>query len=127
MGNLDVDIAFTNIPSEETIEICANGRFKESETVEGLSKTEFKGLLPLVTKDSHFIFDGKLYKQIDVLAMDSPLGPTLVCAFLVYHEKNWLEHCALKYRPLSYRMYVDDIFVLFNSGEHLNVSTLIFS
>ena len=127
MGSLDVDSLFTNIPLEETIEICTNELFKESETVEGLSKTEFKGLLPLVTKDSHFIFDGKLYKQIDVLAMGSPLGPTLVCAFLVYHEKNWLEHCALKYRPLSYRMYVDDIFVLFNSGEHLNVSTLIFS
>ena len=127
MGNLDVDITFTNIPLKETIEICANELFKESETVAGLSKTEFKELLSLVTKDSHFIFDGKLCKQIDVLAMGSPLGPTLVCAFLVYHEKHWPEHCALKYRPSFYRMYVDDIFVLFNSGEHLNVSTLMFS
>ena len=127
MGNLDVDIAFTNIPLKETIEICANELFKESETVAGLSKIEFKEFLSLVTKDSHFIFDGKLYKQIDVLAMGSPLGPTLVCAFLVYHEKHWPEHCALKYRPSFYRMYVDDIFVLFNSGEHLNVSTLMFS
>ena len=40
MGSLDVDSLFTNIPLEETIEICTNELFKESETVEGLSKTE---------------------------------------------------------------------------------------
>ena len=58
MGSLDVDSLFTNIPLEETIEICTNKLFKESETVEGLSKTEFKQLLSLATKDSNFIFDG---------------------------------------------------------------------
>ena len=41
MDSLDVDSPFTNIPSEETIEICTNELSKESETVEGLSKTEF--------------------------------------------------------------------------------------
>ena len=100
MGSLDVYSLFTNIPSEETIEICTNELFKESETVEGLSKTEFKELLSLATKDSHFIFDGTLYKQIDGVAMSSTLGATLANAFLVYHEKNWLEHCPLEYRSL---------------------------
>ena len=119
MGSLDIDSLFTNIPLEETIEICTNELFKESETVEGLSKTEFKELLSLATKDSHFIFDGTLYKQIDGVAMGSPLGPTLANAFLVYREKNWLEHCPVEYGPLYYRRYVDDIFVLFNSAEHL--------
>ena len=78
------------------IEICTNELFKESETVESLSKTDFKELLSLATKDSHFIFDGTLYKQIDGVAMGSPLGPTLANAFLVYHEKNWLEHCPVE-------------------------------
>ena len=64
MGSLDVDSLFTNIPLVETIEICTNELFKESETVEGLSKTEFKGILSLATKDSHFIFDGTLYKSM---------------------------------------------------------------
>ena len=52
--------------------MCTNELFKESETVEGLSKTEFKELLSLATKDSHFIFDGTLYKQIDGVAMGPP-------------------------------------------------------
>ena len=119
MGSLDVDSLFTNIPLEEAIGICTNELFKESETVEGLSKTEFKELLSLATKDSHFIFDGTLYKQIDGVAMGSPLDPTLTNAFLVYHEKNWSEHCPVEYRPLYYRRYVDDIFALFNSAQYL--------
>ena len=56
----------------ETIEICTNEPFKESETVEDLSRTEFKELLSLGTKDSHFIFDGTLYKQMDGEGMVSP-------------------------------------------------------
>ena len=119
MGCLNVDSLFTNIPLEETIEICTNEPFKESETVEGLSKTEFKELLSLATKDSHFIFDGTLYKQIDGVAMGCPLGPTLSNAFLVHHEKNWLEHYPVEYRPICYSRYFDDIFILFNSAEHL--------
>ena len=51
--------------------------------------------------------------------MGSPLGPTLTNAFLVYHEENWLERCPFEYRPFYYRRYVDDIFALFNSPEHL--------
>ena len=94
---------------------------KESETVEGLSKTDFRKLLSPATKDSHFIFDRTLYKQIDDdgVVMGLLLGPTLANSFLVYHKKNCLEHCSLEYRPLYCRRYVDDIFVLFNSPEHL--------
>ena len=42
MGSLDVDSLFTNIHLEETIGICTNELFKESESVGDLSKTEFK-------------------------------------------------------------------------------------
>ena len=59
-GSLDVDFLFTNISLEKTTEICTNKLFRESETVE-LSKSEFKKVLPLATKDSHFTFDGTLY------------------------------------------------------------------
>ena len=60
------------------------------EKVEGLSKIEFKELLSLATKESYFVFNGQLYKQVDGVAMGSPLGPTLANAFLVHFEKNWL-------------------------------------
>ena len=65
MGSLDVYFLFTNITSETT-EICTNELFKESETVEGLIKTEFKELLSLATKDSHFIFAGHFINKLMV-------------------------------------------------------------
>ena len=65
MGSLDVDSLFTNLPLEETTEICTNELFKKFETAEGLSKSDFKELLPLPIKDLHFNFDGTLYKQIN--------------------------------------------------------------
>ena len=46
-----------------------------------------KEILSLATKDSHFIFDGTLYKQVVGVALGS-FGPTLGNAFLFYHEKK---------------------------------------
>ena len=65
MGILDTDSLFTNIPIEETIDICANTLFENKEKVEGLSEIKFKKLLSLVKKDSYFIFNGMLYKQVN--------------------------------------------------------------
>ena len=56
MGNLDVDFLFTNIPFEETIDICLNTRFENMEKIEGLSKIEFKKLLSLAIKETYFLF-----------------------------------------------------------------------
>ena len=88
MGSLDVDSLFTNILLEETIDICANKLSKFTEKVDGLSEIEFKKVLILATKESYFIFNRKLYKQVDGVAMGSPLGPTLANVFVVHFEKN---------------------------------------
>ena len=71
MGSLDVDSLFTNIPLDETIDICVNQLFENTDTVEGFTKSELKQLLSLATKESYFIFNGLLYKQIDGVAMTS--------------------------------------------------------
>ena len=64
-GSLNVDSLFSNIPWEETIEVCTNELFEEYENVEVLSKSGFEELLSLTIKDLNFIFDRTLYKQID--------------------------------------------------------------
>ena len=51
--------------------------------------------------------------------MGSPLGPTLANPFLCHYEKNWLNKCPSQFEPVVYKLYVDDIFVLFKSKEHL--------
>ena len=53
--------------------------------------------------------------------MGSPLGLTLAYAFLCHYEKEWLDNCPSHFKPIIYRRYVDDIFVLFSSEEHLQL------
>ena len=44
---------------------------------------------------------------------------TLVNVFLVHFEKNWLQNFPSDLKPYYYRRHVHDIFVLFNSPQHL--------
>ena len=109
---------FTNISIEEAIDICTNTLFQNREQ-EGLSKIEYKKLLSIATKESYFIFNEKLYKQVPGVAMSSPLGPRSANDFLVHFEKNCCQNCSSDFKPHYYHRYVDDIFVLFTSLKHL--------
>ena len=42
MGSLDVDSLFTNIPLEETSNICTELIYDQNDSIEGLNKSEFK-------------------------------------------------------------------------------------
>ena len=88
MGSLDVDSLFTNISLDETIGICVNQLFENTDNVKGFAKSELKQLLFLTTKESCFIFNGLPYKQIDGVAMGSPVGPSVSNAFPSYHKKT---------------------------------------
>ena len=51
MGGLDFDSLFTNIPLNETINICTNLLFNKVDVIEGRKKSEFENLLSLVTQE----------------------------------------------------------------------------
>ena len=51
-----------------------------------------------------FSFDGKMYKQIDGVAMGSTLGPTLANIFVGYLESDLFLNCK---SPLVYIQYAD--------------------
>ena len=57
--------------------------------------------------------------------MGSILDPTLANALFCLHERKWLGKCPLEFEAVFYKKYVDDIFDLFKSTNHL-VTTLIF-
>ena len=63
MGSLDVDSPlFTNIPFEETINICINLLYNNENVTEGINKSEFNYLRSLATQESYFIFNDVLYE-----------------------------------------------------------------
>ena len=52
--------------------------------------------------------------------MGSPLGPTLANIFLCYHETTWIKNYPKSFKPVYYKRYVDDIFVLFEKPEQVS-------
>ena len=145
MASFDVKSLFTNIPLKETIDIIIFELFENPESVVSIdisesgekflscqlldndneicnfNKTAFRNFLELATLDNHFFFNKEIYKQVDGVAMGSPLGPTLANVFMCHMEKKWLQDCPSDFKPVLYRRYVDDTFLLFNDASHVNL------
>ena len=64
-----------------------------------------------LTAESHFLSDGKIFDQVNEVAMGSPLAPVLANLFMGHHEKVWIDNFANP-KPIVYKSYVDD--TLFN-------------
>ena len=110
MVSYDVTSLFTNIPLEETINIAVDLIFMNNPNIK-ISKEELNTLFVFATSQSHFLFDGNYYDQVDGVAMGSPLGPVLANLFMSVWEKDWIND--YKSSPiLFYKRYVDDIFCL---------------
>ena len=121
MCSFDIESLFTNIPLHETLDMILSQLFPNPDDVyEGFNKKQFKVLLELATTTSTFLFNDRLYEQIDGVAMGSPCGPTLANAFLCYCEERWLGDCPAEFKPFLYRRYVDDTFLLFKDSDHVD-------
>ena len=59
--------------------------------------------------------------------MGSPVGPGLANIFMCSFENKWLKDCSHSLKPVFYRWYVDDIFVLFSSLNQAEKSKKYFS
>ena len=46
--------------------------------------------------------------------MGSPLGPRLTNVFVCHFEEQWMSDCPIDYKPISYRRYFEDTFLLFS-------------
>ena len=115
MAILDVDSLFTNIPLDKTTDICIDSLYKDDENSPKIPKNVFHNLLTVATKKSFFMLNKKFYEQIDSAAIGSPLGPALANIFMCNFGNKRLKDCSHSLKPVFYRWYVDDIFVLFSS------------
>ena len=64
MCSFDVSSLFTNVPLNETIEICLDKLYALTNPPR-LPRLVLKNLLLFATKKSHFVFDGQYFDQID--------------------------------------------------------------
>ena len=58
-----------------------------------------------------------MHKQIDGVAMGSPLGPSLANIFVEYHEALLFKRVN---KPLMYYRYVNDTFAVFKDEDECN-------
>ena len=72
MVSFDVESLYTKIPLEECIDLAVNYIFKGNPNIK-LSKPDLRSLFTTATAQTHFIFNGSFYDQIDGVAMGSPL------------------------------------------------------
>ena len=57
------------------------------------------------------MFINRYYRQVNGIAMVSPLGPANI--FMCRFESRRLRDCCNDFKPVFYGRYVDDIFALF--------------
>ena len=74
MASLEADSLFTNILLDKTIDICVDNLYNDNENPLNIPKYDFPSLLNITTKESFFTFNNKYYKQVEGIAMGSPLG-----------------------------------------------------
>lgn len=115
MVSFDISSLYTNVPLDETISIILKSLYDTTTTTPPkIKRADMKKLLVHATKKSHFLFDGKVYDQIDGVSMGSPLAPLFAEIFLQDFERKHLssfENIGILY----WKRYVDDTFVLIDS------------
>ena len=122
MASLDVESLFTNIPLKETINNCVSDLHNKNLYNGKLNKSDLFKLLETATSESSFIFDFFLYKQIDGVAMGSPLRPTLAMFFYAITKKN----CWTIVHPILNLLYTEGMLMIFLFFFHLkNISSLL--
>ena len=102
MAILDVDSLFTNIHLEETIDICVDHLYNDNENPPNIRKHDFCNLLNIATKETFFMFNTKYYKQVDGVAMGSPMNPALANIFMCSFQSKWVRDCPNDLNPVFY-------------------------
>ena len=98
--SFEISSLFTNVPLDETIGICADALYRGQLDCPPFPEDTFKEVMLV------------MYKQVDGVAMGSPLGPALANMVVGFHESRLFNNTI---KPGVYFRYVDDTFVIFGS------------
>ena len=71
MVSFDIESLFTDMPWQETIDLCVELLFNDKPNMDGFTIAHFHELLTVAMSESLVLFDGEYYKQIDGVTMGS--------------------------------------------------------
>ena len=111
MCSFDVSSLFTNVPLDETIKICSDALYDDSDLQPLIPRNVFVELMKSATSSVEFSFNNTMYKQTVGVAMGSPFDLALANIFVGYYEEKSFSQ--MQTPPTCFR-YVDDTFAFFD-------------
>ena len=97
-----------NIPLQETIDVGINLIFNHNPNLK-ITKNDF---FVFISSQTHFLFNEKLYNQIDGVSIGCPLSPVLANISMSFCQSKWLNELNLK-EAKAYLKFFDDIAAAF--------------
>ena len=94
------------------LEICADALYRGHLDCPPFPEDTFRELMLIATQGVEFSFENQMYKQLDGVAMGSPLGSALANIFVGFHESRLFDNTA---KPGVYFRYMEGNFVIFDS------------
>ena len=118
IASLDVESLFTNVPVEVTIEIILDRVYRSNMDPLPISEDVLRDLLTASTMEAPFLSHrGELYRQVDGVAMGSPLGVLFANMYMATVEERTFSE---RQKPRIYGRYIDDIFITVQNNEDVN-------
>uniref|UniRef100_A0A5K4F1X7 Reverse transcriptase domain-containing protein n=1 Tax=Schistosoma mansoni TaxID=6183 RepID=A0A5K4F1X7_SCHMA len=119
LHSFDVNSLFTNVPLTKTVDFLCD-YISKNFPLFPIPSPFLKDLLLLCTANVQFTFEGEYFRQVDGVAMGSPLGPLLAEVFMSYVENMTSD---LIGETTLYRRYMDDILII--CDKHFDVYRLL--
>ena len=116
LGSLDIVSLYTNVPVKDAINAC----IENGSVIVDIERSLLIKLLCVT--NIQFMFNQKYYRQIDGVAMGSPLGPILANIFVGHIEKQVINNDIDGI--LFYGRYVDDTIVVADSKQAISALAL---
>lgn len=120
LTSLDVENLYTNVPIDETINIILENVYRNENNFAPpkIPEPTLKSLLEICTKEAPFRnIDGKIFQQINGIAMGSPLGCIFANYYMTHLENKILQD--ITWSPNFYARYIDDIILIVDNDEQL--------
>ena len=86
--SFDISNLFTNVPLDETIGNCADALLRGHLDCPPFPEDTFREFMLIATQRIEFSFSSQMYKQLDGVAMGSPLGLALANIFVGFHKSR---------------------------------------
>ena len=102
----------------ETIQICGNILYSSKNPPAPCPRQNFVELMDMATSFVEFSFNDIMHRQINRVAMGSPLGPALANIFVGYYESKLFQTTS---KPEMYYRYTNDTFAVFSNEDECDL------